>query len=456
MSLSRPLPLEAALVAELVTKRYEKRKEASFSLFRRSGRADDANAEELDDDDDEEGLLDTDRPRDDRAFSLRDVSFEVPAGGTLGLIGRGGSGKTTLLKIVARITPPTSGRVITHGRVLPIIDLASGLIQRSLDARGNILLLAQLFGVPRREADRKVAEIITLAELDEHASAHASTYSSSTIRRLAFSTVLGLEPDLLVVDDVLVGDSAFRTRCLSAIAAAASEGTTVLFASHDLHAVRSVCDRALWLEAGEIVELGGVAEVTRAYERFAGDKTPKEAPAAKSAKPRDGASLRSSANEHVSIRAGWVEACGGTEVETLRVGDAGSVRIVLDVAGADVEVRCGLGLVSSSGLRLRVVQAEPVRLSRETSYVAAVALPVELLSAGAYSGRVGAFVEHSGSRTAIAKEDAFTLDVVDLREEAAEGLVEPDDEGPYEITDAEWSFTPSQVETPGLGSEARP
>jgi ABC-type polysaccharide/polyol phosphate transport system ATPase subunit len=376
--------------------------------------------DEEDDEDDEE--LD-DTPADGaRRTALHDVSFRLAPGTTLGLIGGGGAGKTTLLKILARITPPTSGRVVVRGRVLPIIELASSFVDGSLTARNNVLLLAQLFGVPRREAKLHADEIVRLAELEDEGDALASTFSGGMLRRLAFATVLGLEPDVLLVDDVLTGDAAFRNRCLDAIERASAAGTTVLIASHDLATVRRLADSVLWLEEGRVVRHGGTQEVVDEFERASGR-----------------ASRHPRSNAHVRIRSAFVETSEGAVVETLRAGESARLRIVLDVLADDVRVRCGMALGTPEGVHLRIVQAEAAALDRRTTYAAGVALPLHLLGDGTYSGRVGAFVEHDGVQTAVSDDDAFTLDVVDPRPDA-----EPAETPslPHEIEDATWSFEP--------------
>jgi len=201
--------------------------------------------------------------------ALKDVSFNVPAGTILGVIGPNGAGKTTLLKVLGRVTLPTEGRAAVRGRVATLLEVGAGF-QPDLTARENIYLNAALYGVPREHVDRTFDDIIEFADLGDFVDAPVKKFSSGMYLRLAFSTTINMRPNILLADEVLaVGDIAFQERCLERLGEAGREGMTVLFVSHDMAQIARLCDRVIWLNAGEIVEDGPPEEVVAAYEKSA-------------------------------------------------------------------------------------------------------------------------------------------------------------------------------------------
>ena len=189
-------------------------------------------------------------------WSLRDVSFDVVSGATLGIIGRNGAGKSTLLKILSRITPPTTGRARIVGRVGSLLEVGTGF-HPDLTGRENIYLNGALLGMRRREIAQKFDEIVAFAEIARFLDTQVKHYSSGMYMRLAFSVAAHLEPDILVVDEVLaVGDVDFQRKCIGKMGRVADDGRTVLFVSHNMAAVRSLCRTAMVLDAGRIVRQG--------------------------------------------------------------------------------------------------------------------------------------------------------------------------------------------------------
>ena len=198
-------------------------------------------------------------------WSLRDVSFEVQQGDTLGIIGRNGAGKTTLLKILSRITQPTTGRVRIVGRVGSLLEVGSGF-HPDLTGRENIFLNGAILGMRRAEIARKFDEIVDFAEVERFLDTQVKHYSSGMYMRLAFSVAAHLEPDILLVDEVLaVGDLDFQRKCIGKMGSVAGEGRTVLFVSHNLVAIRTLCKTALVLDAGRIVRQGDTADCLTYY-----------------------------------------------------------------------------------------------------------------------------------------------------------------------------------------------
>lgn len=205
------------------------------------------------------------RSENDHIWALRDVSFEIPRGETLGVIGRNGAGKTTLLKILSRITDPTEGRVDLFGRVGSLLEVGTGF-HPELSGRENIFLNGAILGMSRREISARFDEIVDFAEVEKFLDTPVKRYSSGMYVRLAFAVAAHLEPEILLVDEVLaVGDVAFQKKCLGKMDDVARTGRTVLFVSHNTTAILSLCNTALLIDKGTLVRHAAVAEVVDEY-----------------------------------------------------------------------------------------------------------------------------------------------------------------------------------------------
>ena len=204
--------------------------------------------------------------RDEWFWALRDVSFEVQPGEVVGLIGRNGAGKSTLLKILSRITSPTTGMARLRGRVGSLLEVGTGF-HSELTGRENIYLNGAILGMKKTEIDRKFDEIVAFAEVEKFLDTPVKHYSSGMYVRLGFAVAANLEPDVLLIDEVLaVGDSAFQKRCLGKIGEVAGQGRTVIFVSHNIGAVASLCNRVVWLAEGRLRSAGPASTVTAEYE----------------------------------------------------------------------------------------------------------------------------------------------------------------------------------------------
>jgi len=200
-------------------------------------------------------------------WALRDVSLDVRKGEVLGLIGRNGAGKTTLLKILSRITRPTSGWAEIHGRVGSLLEVGTGF-HPELTGRENTFLSGAILGMSKAEIESKFDEIVAFAELEKFIDTPVKHYSSGMYVRLAFAVAAHLEPEILLVDEVLaVGDASFQKKCLGKMSDVSSHGRTVVFVSHNMTAMRRLASRAIWLEGGQIADSGPVAEVIDHYLR---------------------------------------------------------------------------------------------------------------------------------------------------------------------------------------------
>ena len=199
-------------------------------------------------------------------WALEDVSLEVLAGETIGLIGRNGAGKTTLLKILSRITRPTTGYADVHGRVGSLLEVGTGF-HPELTGRENVYLSGAILGMRRREIGRKFDEIVAFADVERFLDTALKYFSSGMQVRLAFAVAAHLEPEILLVDEVLaVGDLKFQKKCMGKMSEVASGGRTIIFVSHQMNQIRRLCKRIFWIDAGGIREEGPMAKVVSAYE----------------------------------------------------------------------------------------------------------------------------------------------------------------------------------------------
>lgn len=200
-------------------------------------------------------------------WALRDISFEVKRGEVVGIIGLNGAGKTTLLKILSRITEPTEGRAEVYGRVGSLLEVGTGF-HPELTGRENIFLNGAIIGMKRADIEQKFGAIVSFAEVEPFIDMPVKHYSSGMYTRLAFSVAAHLEPEILLVDEVLaVGDAAFQEKCMGRMSEVSGQGRTVLFVSHNLKAVLKLCDRVLWLSQGRVMLDGDPAGVAEAYQK---------------------------------------------------------------------------------------------------------------------------------------------------------------------------------------------
>src|SRR5215213_3721859 len=201
----------------------------------------------------------------DTIWALKDISVQVEEGEVLGIVGANGAGKSTFLKVLSRITYPTSGEMKLKGRVAALLEVGTGF-HGDLTGRENILLNGSILGMSRKEIARKLDAIVEFAGVEKFLDTPVKRYSSGMYLRLGFAVAAHLEPDVLLVDEVLaVGDAAFQKKCLNAMGQMRSSGRTVLFVSHNMAAVENLCSRALWIDQGQLRLDGDPKEVISAY-----------------------------------------------------------------------------------------------------------------------------------------------------------------------------------------------
>lgn len=202
----------------------------------------------------------------DHIWALNDVSFDVQRGDALGIIGSNGSGKSTLLKIISRIVQPTKGRVRGRGRISSILEVGTGF-HYELSGRENIFLSGYALGMQKQEIQRKFDQIVDFSGVEQFLDTPVKRYSSGMYVRLAFAVAAHLEPDILIVDEVLaVGDADFQKKCMGKMQASSNtEGRTILFVSHNMQAIENLCNKAVWLNKGRLAEIGETGAVVRSY-----------------------------------------------------------------------------------------------------------------------------------------------------------------------------------------------
>jgi lipopolysaccharide transport system ATP-binding protein len=207
-------------------------------------------------------------PEYEEFWALKDLSFEIQQGDRVGIIGRNGAGKSTLLKILSRITEPTSGKVTIKGRAASLLEVGTGF-HPELTGRENIYLNGAILGMSKAEIKNKFDEVVVFSEVEKFLDTPVKRYSSGMYVRLAFSVAAHLETEILIVDEVLaVGDAQFQKKCLGKMQEAGRQGRTVLFVSHNMPAIRNLCDRAIWLEDGRVHQAGAAVTVSENYLRL--------------------------------------------------------------------------------------------------------------------------------------------------------------------------------------------
>src|SRR5665647_946147 len=198
-------------------------------------------------------------------WALKDIDIKVEPGETLGIIGANGSGKSTLLKLMTRILYPTKGKVITNGTIAALLELGAGF-QPDLTGRENVYLNASILGFSKKEVDKRFDEIVAFAEMERFIDNHVRNYSSGMYIRLGFAVAINVDPDLLIIDEVLaVGDEAFQRKCLDRIDEIQAAGKTIIFVTHNVEVTKEICSRVVMLEGGRIIKDGAPREVVAYY-----------------------------------------------------------------------------------------------------------------------------------------------------------------------------------------------
>lgn len=367
-------------------------------------------------------------------WALRDVSFEVMPGEVVGIIGRNGAGKSTLLKILSEITEPTTGEIRLRGHIASLLEVGTGF-HPELSGRDNIFLNGATLGMRRAEIVRKFDEIVAFAEVEKFLDTPVKRYSSGMYVRLAFAVAAHLEPEILIIDEVLaVGDQSFQQKCLGKMQdVARHEGRTVLFVSHNMAAVSRLCQRAILLEGGRLVAAGPATEVVRDY-------------LAKSSQVRGGWVRPADRPHHhkVSFLSGGLIDPSGAAIDTLPYETPVAVELRCLEHGSNAPWVLRISIYDRHGNELfstEDTEADLQRVPRGGAVLRAVCrLPGGLLKPGLYSVGVSA-CELAGGTAAFVYEEfepLFSFEVLaqDYNGYLARGLLGPKAEWCFQWTDA--------------------
>src|SRR5579863_7531254 len=280
-------------------------------------------------------------------LALRNISFEIPEGQTVGILGRNGSGKSTLLKCVSGILQPTRGKVVVRGQLAALLELGAGM-QPELSGRENIFLNASLLGLSTRETEKRFDEIVAFAELEHFIDNQVKYYSSGMYVRLGFAVAVSVDPDVLVIDEVLaVGDENFQRKCLARIKEFQADGRTILFVTHSAELVRQICDRAVVLDEGNVIALADAAEAIHLYhERLVSLGAAAEAGASP---PGDGAGPSPEATRRVRLVSAQLDHPGVGSRPYLLPGEPLTVRVSYEAADATPDVVFGIAIRDRQG-----------------------------------------------------------------------------------------------------------
>ena len=279
-------------------------------------------------------------------WALKDVSFEIKQGDRVGIIGRNGAGKSTLLKILSRITEPTTGRIQIKGRVASLLEVGTGF-HPELTGRENIFLNGAILGMSKVEIKRKFDQIVAFAEVEKFLDTPVKRYSSGMYVRLAFAVAAHLEPEILVVDEVLaVGDAAFQKKCLGKMKDVAGEGRTVLFVSHNMGAIESLCERGVFLTKGHINFLGNTKEAITRY------ATQNSASSSGFVDLTERKVERYGPKNYAYLKTISLLNSDGNPVDTLRMGESALLLLEIDFKSAGEGFEIGIAICNVYGVRL--------------------------------------------------------------------------------------------------------
>jgi len=286
----------------------------------------------------------------ERFEALRGVSFELEAGRTLGIIGENGSGKSTLLKILAGISKPTAGEVITQGRISALIELGAGF-HPEISGRENIFINGVILGLSRKQIQEKYDEIVRFAELEEFIDNPVKSYSSGMFMRLGFSIAINVNPDILLVDEVLaVGDASFVPKCLDKINEFRRHDKTIIYVSHDLATIERICDEVIWIKKGKVEMRGYPKRVTDAYLEYVGKKDEKKTLAQHGEEERLTGKEKRWGSREIEISNVRMFDAGRQEKYIFRSDEPLAVEFDVSARGAESDFVFGIGVFNGEGI----------------------------------------------------------------------------------------------------------
>jgi lipopolysaccharide transport system ATP-binding protein len=375
-------------------------------------------------------------------WALRDVNLEIKRGEVVGIIGRNGSGKSTMLKILSRITPPTTGTITYHGRVASLLEVGTGF-HRELTGRENVFLNGSILGMKRAEITRCFDEIVAFAEVDKFIDTPVKFYSSGMYVRLAFAVAAHLEPEILIVDEVLaVGDASFQKKCLGKMGEVAQQGRTVLLVSHNMSAVENLCDKSAVLTEGRLAFWGDTEDAISHYV----SSTTQVALADTDLTSHSG---RTGGSKTILRRLRFLQR-DGTPCSSVRLGEGLVLEVTLNSCESVRNATLGIGVNTNSGLRVLTLTTRfggrTVDLTAGQPVVIRCSVPELLISPGQYRLKLAFDRANGESYDAINDAATLTVEAADfygsgLLPSASQGLI---------VSKADWSFAEDTLTEPVL------
>lgn len=349
------------------------------------------------------GEVDHGNRTDGLIWALKDVSFEVEEGRALGVIGRNGAGKSTLLKILSKVTAPSSGQIKVRGRIASLLEVGTGF-HPELTGRENIYLNGAILGMTRDEISKKFDEIVSFAEVDKFVDTPVKRYSSGMYVRLAFAVAAHLDPEIMVVDEVLaVGDAAFQRKCLGKLGENASQGRTVLFVSHNMAAINRLCSRAVLLDRGHLVADGSAPEITAKYLAGVAEENgikkwdTANAPGTEELKLLE-ISLFDERNEAKSV---------------FEVSDDIYIKLTYRVGMPNLRFRCTLNFITQGVFAFSTVEPSEMLRQEVGVYTSVLKVPAHLLTESEYTLNVSIFTSAGAKKHYVNLRDGISFQVYD-------------------------------------------
>src|SRR5436190_8116646 len=335
-------------------------------------------------------------------WALKDVSFALERGTILGVIGPNGAGKTTLLKILARVTPPTEGRVVGRGTVAPLLELGAGL-QPDMTARENISMYMTWNGLSRADIEQRTDDIVAFAEIEEFIETPLKRFSNGMYVRLAFSMAINMQPDILLADEILaVGDLTFQERCLQRVEEAGAAGMTVFFVSHDMAAIQRLCTRVILLNGGQMVLDGDPETVVNHYEQAAWTMSAGGAKRGKKGKH---------VSEHGEILSVRLMSADGREIGVARHEEELQLRVTFSALTPGLIVRAVISMSARGVVAFRTAQPADITVAEPGIFAIRVRIPSHLLADTIYTVKVGILLVKDGQQSTIAMDNALVFRV---------------------------------------------
>lgn len=349
------------------------------------------------------GDVDHGNRRDGLLWALRDVSFQVEQGQVLGVIGRNGAGKSTLLKILSKVTAPTSGQIKMRGRIASLLEVGTGF-HPELTGRENVYLNGAILGMSREEISKKFDEIISFSEVEKFVDTPVKRYSSGMYVRLAFAVAAHLDPEIMVVDEVLaVGDAAFQRKCLGKLSENAGEGRTILFVSHNMAAINRLCSRAVLLDKGELIADGSASEITARYLSGAAEENG----------VREWDVNAAPGTDEVRLLGITLYSNDGVSKSVFDVHEEINIRLSYRVGVPNTSFRCALVFNTEGVIAFASIEPSELVRSEAGSYYSILKVPAHLLAESEYSLNVSIFASAGAKKNYVSMRSAINFQVYD-------------------------------------------